>query len=162
VRFVVKQKILSLADSFVIYDENNYPAYKVEGKLFSFGDQLKMYDMNSGEQIYIEQKIFKFLPEYHFYEQGRRIAVVKKEFTFLKPRFNIESESGLYTVDGNFLGYNFQILKDGIVVARVDKVFFSFRDTYSVEILSKEDQGFLLAICIVIDQTLHDRNHNNH
>lgn len=161
-RFIVKQRILSLSDSFVIEDENGHPAYQVKGKLFSFGDQLTLYDLSNQKQIYIEQKLFKFLPEYHFFEQGRRVAVVKKEFTFFKPRFNIESEFGSYTIEGNFLGYNFQILKDSRVVARVDKEFFSLRDTYSVEISPGEDQGFLLAICIVIDQTLHDSNHNNH
>ena len=60
------------------------------------------------------------------------------------------------------LAYNFRILKDGRVVARVDKAFFSFRDTYAVDISPGEDEGFLLAVCIVIDQTLHDNNHNNH
>ena len=162
VRFIVKQRILSLSDSFVIKNENGQPAYQVEGKLFSFGDKLTLYDISNQKRIYIEQKLFKFLPEYHFFEQGRRVAVVKKEFTFFKPQFNIESESGHYTVEGNFLAYNFRILKNGIAVARVDKAFLAFRDTYSVEISPGEDQGFLLAVCIVIDQTLHDRNHNNH
>lgn len=162
VRFIVQQRILSLSDSFIIKNENGQSAYQVEGKLFSFGDKLTLYDINSQEHIYIEQKLFKFMPEYHFFKGGRRLAVVKKEFTFFKPQFNIESEFGHYIVEGNFLGYNFRILKDGAVVALVDKAFFSFRDTYSVEILPGEDPGFLLAVCIVIDQTLHDRNHNNH
>ena len=161
-KFMVKQKILSLSDSFVIHDEDNRPVYRVAGKLFSFGDQLTIYDMNNQEQIYIEQKLFKLLPEYHFFENGRQVAVVKKEFTFFKPKFNVESESGRYTIEGNLLGYNFRVLKDGIVVAQVDKAFFAFRDTYSVEVSPGEDQRFLLALCIIIDQTLHDRNHNNH
>lgn len=161
-RFIIKQKILSLSDSFVVHDENNNPAYKVVGRLFSLGDQLTIYDMNNQEQIYIQQKIFKLLPEYHFFRQGRRVAIVKKEFTFFKPRFNIESEYGSYDVEGNFFGYNFSILKERSTVARVDKAFFAFRDTYSVDIPSGEDNVFLLAICIIIDQTLHDNNHNNH
>ena len=162
VKFVVKQKILSLSDSFVIHDENNHPVYKVVGRLFSLGDQLTLYDMNNQEQVYIEQKLFKLLPEYHFFENRQRVAMVKKEFALFKPKFNIESEYGHYTVEGNFLAYNFRILKDGVVVAQIDKMFFAFKDTYTVEISSNEKYGFLLAICIVIDQTVHDRNHNNH
>lgn len=161
VKFIIKQKILSLSDSFVIHDENKNPAYKVEGRLFSFGDKLKIYNMNNEEQVYIEQKLFKLLPEYHLFEKGQRVAVVKKEFTLFKPRFNIESISGPYTVDGNLFAYNFRVLKEGVVVARVDKAFFAFRDTYSVDISSGQDEGFLLAVCIIIDQILHDNNHNN-
>lgn len=160
-RFIVKQKILSFSDAFVIRDENNNPVYQVQGKLFAFGDKLRIYDMNSQEQIYIEQKLFKLLPEYHLFENRRRVAIVKKGFNLFKPRFSIESELGYYTVEGNFFAYNFKILKDGVVVARVDKAFFSFRDTYSVEIAPGENPVLLLAMCIVIDQTLHDDNHNN-
>lgn len=160
-RFVVKQRILSFSDSFVIYDENKRPAYRVEGKLFAFGDKLKIYDMNNRQQVYIEQKLFRLLPEYHLYENRKRVAVVKKGFTLLRPRFSIESQSGSYTVKGNVFAYNFRILKEGSVVARVDKAFFAFKDTYSVEIAPGEDEALLLAMCIVIDQTLHDDNHNN-
>lgn len=160
-KFVIKQKILSLADSFVIHDERNRPIYKVAGRLFAFGDQLTIYDMENRKQIYIQQKIFKLLPEYHLFEQGEKVAVVKKGFTLLKPKFNIESKLGRYTVKGNLFAYNFKILKDGVVVARINKAFFAFKDTYSVDISQGEDYGLLLAICIIIDQTLHDNNHNN-
>ena len=160
-RFSVKQKILSFSDSFVIHDENNKPVYKVAGKLFAFGDKLRIYDMNNQERVYIEQKLFKLLPEYHLFGKGERLAVVKKEFTLFKPRFNITSTTGLYTVEGNLFSYNFRILKEGSVVAKVDKAFFAFRDTYSVDIPAGEDEALLLAVCIVIDQTLHDKNHNN-
>lgn len=161
-KFIVKQKILSFSDSFVIYDEDESPVYKVIGKLFAFGDQLTIYDMNDEEQIYIKQKIFKLMPQYHFFKQGRKIAVIKQKFTFLKPKFNIESDLGSFKIEGNLLSYNFKILKDNAVIARVDKAFFAIRDMYAVDIAPGEDEGFLLALCIIIDQTLHDRNHNNH
>lgn len=160
-KFIIKQRIFSFADSFVIYDENNRPAYQVEGKLFTFGNKLRIYDMNNQEQVYIEQKLFKLLPEYHLFEKGQRVAIVKKEFTFFKPRFNITATSGNYTVEGNPFAYNFRIVQDGRVVARVDKAFFAFKDTYAVDIEPGADEGLLLAMCIVIDQTLHDNNHNN-
>lgn len=160
-RFIVKQKIFSLSDSFIINDENNNPAYKVMGRLFALGDQLNIYSVKNNEQIYIQQKIFKLLPEYHLFKDGSCVAIIKKEFTFFKPNFNISSERGSYKVSGDFLGYNFNVLKENRKVASVSKAFFSFRDTYAVDICPSEDQIFLLAVCIVIDQTLHDRNHNN-
>ena len=160
-RFIIKQRLLSFADSFVIHDENKQPVYRVEGKLFAFGDKLRIYDMNNQEQVYIEQKLFKLLAEYHLFQKGVRVAVVKKAFTLFRPKFDIQSQNGNYTVEGNLFAYNFRILKEGFVVATVDKAFFAFRDTYSVDIAPGEDEGLLLAMCIVIDQTLHDNNHNN-
>ncbi len=160
-KFFIKQRMLSFSDSFVIRDEKKRPAYTVQGKLFAFGDKLKLYDMNNQERIYIEQKLFRLLPEYHLYENGKRVAVVKKGFTLLTPKFSIQSDSGSYKVKGNLFAYNFTIAKEGAVVARVRKALFAFRDSYSVEISPGEDEALLLAMCIVIDQTLHDDNHNN-
>ena len=44
-RYVMRQKLLSLADSFTIKDENERDAYFVKGKLFSFGDKLSFQDV---------------------------------------------------------------------------------------------------------------------
>ncbi|MDR5658495.1 hypothetical protein RH915_03230 [Serpentinicella sp. ANB-PHB4] len=52
--------------------------------------------------------------------------------------------------------------KNGKYVASVNKKWLSFADTYMTDIADDEDQPFMLALVIVIDQVLHDRNHNNH
>ena len=160
-RFIIKQKFFSFGDSFVIKDEMGNPHFQVQGKVFSFGDKLRLYDMQGNEVVYIEQKLFKLLPEYTIYYKGMPAAKVKKEFTFFKPRFNIESFIGNYTIEGNFWGMDFNVLKNGRIVAQVSKSWFSFRDTYGVDIADGEDNAFILALVIVIDQVIHDNNHNN-
>ena len=160
-RFMIKQKIFSFGDNFVINDEMGNPHYQIKGKVFSFGDKLRIYDMQGNELVYIEQKLFKLLPEYTIYYNGSPAAKVKKEFTFFKPRFNIESFIGNYTIEGNFWGMDFNILKEGRIAAQVSKKWFAFRDTYGVDISEDEDYAFMLALVIVIDQVIHDNNHNN-
>lgn len=160
-RFIVRQKIFSFGDSFTINDEMGNPCFRVQGKVFAIGDKLRMYDMQGNELVYIEQKLFKLLPEYTIYYNGMPAARVKKEFTLFKPRFNIESFIGNYTIEGNFWGMDFNVLKDGRIAARVSKSWFSLRDTYGVDISDEEDYAFILALVIVIDQVIHDNNHNN-
>lgn len=160
-RYQIKQKFFSFGDNFTIKNENNQDQFIVRGKVFSFGDKLRVEDLAGNELIYIEQKIFRFLPEYHFYSYGRLIAVVKKELTFFKPKFYINSELGYYQIEGDFFGHEFRILKDGRVVVTVSKKWFSFTDTYMVDVNDNENQAFMLALVIVIDQVLHDDNRNN-
>jgi len=160
-RFVVKQKILTFSDDFIIYDQNKRPAYKVYGQLFTLGNKLTIHSMGNGDEIYIKQKIFKLLPEYHLYRNGVNLAVIRKDFTFFKPKFSIDSPSGYYKVSGDFFNYNFKISKDGRIVTTVGKKFFAMKDTYTVDIVEGEDESLLLAMCIVIDQVFHDNNHNN-
>jgi len=155
-RFKIREKIFSFGDNFTIRDEYDQDKYYIKGKVLSLGDKLRLYSINDEELIYIEQKLFKFLPEFNLYSGGKNIAKVKKEFTFFKPRFNIESDLGSYRVEGDFLSHEFTIIKNDSVVVNVSKRWFSFSDTYGVEIDDSENQAFMLALVIVIDQVLHD------
>lgn len=159
--YKIRQKIFSFGDNFIIKNQYDEDCFIVRGKVFALGDKLRIEDLNGNELIYIEQKIFKLLPEYNIYREGKHLARVKKEFTFFKPRFYIESSNGNYTIEGNFLSRSFEIYKENKVVASVDKRWFSFADTYETNIADDEDQTFMLSLVIVIDQVLHDNNHNN-
>lgn len=159
--YKVQQKIFSFADNFTIKNQYDEDCFIVRGKIFTLGNKLKIEDLQGRELVYIEQKLFRFFPEYNIYLEGQHLARVKKEFTFLKPRFNIQSSMGNYKIDGNFISHNFAIYKGEEIVARIDKKFFAFADTYAVDIADTENQPFMLALVIVIDQVLHDNNHNN-
>lgn len=161
-RYQIRQRIFSLGDNFVIKGENDEPRFIVKGKVLSFGDKLSLQDLNGNELFYIEQKLFKFLPEYYIFHNGMNVANVKKEFSFFKPKFHIESQYGTYSMEGDIFGHDFNVLKDGRTAAYVSKKWFAFSDTYGVDIDDHEDQAFLLALVIVIDQVIHDSDgHNN-
>jgi uncharacterized protein YxjI len=155
-RYLIKQKIFSFGDNFAIKDELEQDRYIVRGKVFSFGDKLKIEDLNGNVLFYIEQQIFRFLPEYYIYAGDQQMAVVKKQLSFFTPKFIIDSVYGSYDIQGNIFGYDFQIYKDGRMVAVINKKWFAFSDSYGVEIEDGEDHAFLLTLAIVIDQVLHD------
>lgn len=159
-KFVIKQRVFSLADSYTIKDEMENDRYNVQGTFFSLGKKLTIYDMSGNEAVYIEQKLFRFLPEFDIYIRGDYAAKVKKEFTLFSSRFDIESSMGQYTADGDFLGLDFTIYKSGQPAAYVSKKFFAWSDTYGVDILEGEDEAFILALVIVIDEVVHDNRNN--
>jgi Uncharacterized conserved protein len=155
-KFVIKQRVFSFGDSFVIKDEMENERYIVRGQVFSFGDKLTIYDMAGNEVVYIEQKLFRFLPEYDIYLNGQYAARVKKEFTLFSNNFDIDSTVGQFTVEGDFFGLDFTIYKNGSPSAYVSKQFFSWSDTYGVDIMDGENEALILALVIVIDQVVHD------
>jgi len=159
-RFIVKQRIFSFGDNFTIKDEAGNDCFTVRGKVFALGDKLRIYDMQGHELFYIEQRLFRFLPEYTIYQFGRPVATVKKQFSLFKPRFNIWSAYGDFTIEGNFLGMDFSIYKNGEHVAQVSKRWLAWGDTYGVDIADDENYAFILALVIVIDQVIHGENHN--
>ncbi|MEX1376078.1 MAG: LURP-one-related family protein [Eubacteriales bacterium] len=155
-RVSIKQKIFSFGDKFSVNAEDGTPIIFVEGKVFTVGNKLNVYDANGDELFYIEQKLFKLLPEYRIFSGGQEVAFLKREFTILKPKINITSTYGNFSIEGNFIGYNFNIFKDGNVVGTVSKKFVAFSDTYTLDIFGEENVPFLITLTIVIDQILHD------
>lgn len=160
-RYVINQKIFAFGDDFSIKDYTEREVYFVKGKVFSIGDKLKLYDCQGQEVINIRQKVFAFLPEYYIDLYGQEVARVKKQFTLFSQKFDIDSTLGTFEVCGNIFAHNFEIYKNGTIVAEVSKKWLAIRDSYTVDIDESENHAFILALCIVIDQVLHDNNKNN-
>lgn len=160
-KFLIKEKIFTFADRFDIEDEYGNSQYKVVGEIFTFGNKLRLFDINGREIIYIEQKLFRFLPEYHIYKLGNLVAKINKEFTFFTPHFQIESNYGDLTIEGDVFRHEFNILRNGQVIAWISKKWISLSDTYSIDILEGEDEAFLLSIVITLDQIFYDGKKKN-
>ncbi|TYQ12961.1 UNVERIFIED_CONTAM: uncharacterized protein YxjI [Acetivibrio alkalicellulosi] len=155
-RYIVRQKIFSLRDSFTIKDEFENDVYIVKSQLLSFGNKLRIFDTQENELCFIEQQLFRLMAEYNIYTEGELSATVKKKFALFKNDFDITSSKGQYYVDGSLFAYEFNIYKDGKLVGSVSKKYFSFSDTYGVEINDEEDQLLILALVIVIDMVCHN------
>ena len=56
---------------------------------------------------------------------------------------------------GNFTDHEYEIKRDGDVVATISKKWFRVRDTYGVEIRQGEDEPLLLAVTVAIDEMSH-------
>ena len=158
-RYIIRQKVFSLGDSFNIKDEAGNDIFIVRSQLLSFGQKLRIFDLLDNELCYIEQKLFKFMPEYDIYVGGELIANVKKKFALLKHDFDITGVATQYYIEGDFLAHEFNIIKGDQRIAQVSKAFFTFTDTYGVDVDNSADQVGTLALAIVIDMVCHDKDH---
>lgn len=159
--YKIRQKIFSFGDKFTIKDMNDNDIYYVQGKVFTIGNKLSIFDLQNRELVYIEQRLFRFLPEYHIYMNKAHVAMVKSQFSFFRQKLYIQSDLGRFDVDGSVFAYDFNVRKDGRIVATVTKKFFSLSDTYHVSVDDGEDQVLMLALVIVLDQIYHDGDHNS-
>jgi uncharacterized protein YxjI len=155
-KYAIKQKLFSLAESFTIKDQQGNDAFMVKGKLFSLKRQLRLLDMSENELCLIKQKLFKLMPQYDIFAGGQLRANVRKNFALFRNNFTIAAGAEVFTVEGNFVGFEFSIMKSGSKVAHISKKFFAWTDTYGVDILEGEDAVLLLAIAIIIDMVCHN------
>jgi uncharacterized protein YxjI len=116
--------------------------------------------------IKIHQELMCLHPTYKILsardgDSDRELAIVKKKFSFFHKKFDIESVYGDYNIEGlDMIAHSFVITKQGQIVATINRKFFTMADTYGVEIISSEDQAFILALAIVIDQVIEENRQN--
>ena len=157
-KYIIKQKIWSLKDRFSIKDDQENDRFFVNAKFFTIGKKLHLEDIHGNELFYLEQKLFKFLPVYEIYKSGQLFSVLKKKLTFLKPRIEIDQNGTPYHIAGDVFSHEFTISRNNTLVASVSKKWFAFSDTYGVDIVSGENEAFIIALVICIDQIIYDKN----
>lgn len=148
-RLLFKQRLFSWLDSYDIYNEAGEPVYTVQGQL-AWGHCLKIFDVAGRELGTVKEKVFTVFPTFEIYLGEQYMGCINKEFSFLKPRFNIECNG--WTVDGNWLEWDYRILDPaGREVAVVSKELFHWADTYVLDITQPQDALCVLMLVLAID-----------
>ena len=162
-RYVMREKIFSFGDDFTIKDETGVDRFKVDGKVFTIGNKLSFQDMSGRELAFIQQKLLSFAKKYEIYRDGALAAVVKKElFTLFRCKFVVDVPGpDDLEAKGNFLEHEYEFTRGGRVVGGCSKRWFSWSDTYGVEVAPGEDDVLILASSVVIDMICHadDKDH---
>jgi uncharacterized protein YxjI len=163
-RFLLKQKLFSLGDDYYIKDESGRDVYFVDGKMLSIGDQLSFQDLHGNELAYIKQRVLSFGKTYEISRGGEVVAVVKKAvFTLVHHRFSVDVPGpDDLEAQGSFTDHEYTITRGGTVVATVSKAWFSWTDSYGIEIADGEDAVLILACAVVIDEACHPDDGKRH
>ena len=156
-RYMMRQKWLSLGDDFFIQDEHGNDVFFVDGKAFCLGDQLSFQDLAGNELAFIKQRLLAWGPTYEIYKGGQLQAVVTKElFSFFKCRFTVDVPGpDDLEAEGDFMDHEYVFNRAQSPVATVSKQWFTWTDTYGVEIAEGEDDILILAATVVIDMACH-------
>jgi uncharacterized protein YxjI len=162
-RYVMRQKFWSWGDDFTIRDESGRDVFRVDGRAFSWGDKLSFQDTAGQELAFIRQKLLSWGPTYEIESQGRLLAVVKKKlFTLLRCRFLVDVPGpDDLEAQGDFLDREYTFERGGKRVAEVSKRWFTWTDTYGVDIAEGEDDVLILATAVVIDMVCHQESNRS-
>ena len=156
-RYVMKEKLFAWGDDFTIQDEHGRDVFFVDGKALSFGDQLSFQDMQGNELAFIKEKVFAWGKTFEIHRSGTLAAVVKKElFTLFKCHFTVDVPGpNDLEAHGDFLDHEYEFRRGDETVAAVSKQWFSWADTYGVDVADGEDAVLILASAVVVDQACH-------
>ena len=148
-----KQKVYSWRDQGSVKNEAGEDVYFVEGEVFSLGKKLHLCDMTGNEIAYIQQKVWSWKPRFFVFLQGIQAAEIVKEFTFLRPKYSILGPG--WHCEGDVMGHDYEIFTDsGRSIVRVHKVWFSWGDSYELDVADERDEALALAVVLAIDAVL--------
>lgn len=155
-KLLFKQRFFSWLDSYDIYNEAGETVYTVKGQ-FAWGHCLKILDANGCEIGTVKERVFTWMPKFEMYAGNRYMGCISKEFTFFKPKFNIDCNG--WHIDGNWFEWDYTIMNaSGHSVARVSKQPLNWTDTYVIDVHNPNDALCALMLVIAIDAEKCSRN----
>jgi uncharacterized protein YxjI len=145
----IKQKVFSLSGKFTVKNQQEEDVYYVEGSFMQIPKTFSIMNVTRNEVARITKKTFSFLPKFFVEVNGREVLTIKKEFSFFRARYTIDA-AGI-EVHGNWLDMDFQVSQHGEVVGTVSKEWFTWGDSYKVQILNEEMETIIIALVVAID-----------
>ncbi|MBN1579754.1 MAG: LURP-one-related family protein [Anaerolineae bacterium] len=161
-RYVMKQKVVTLRDRFAIYDEHGDRIYQAKGKLVSVGDKLTLRSTGGKKLASIRQKVVSLIPRYHIRRGGKLQAVIKKRaFTAIKDKFKVTMRDGSpdLQITGNMLDHEYTVWRKGKKVAKITKKWVAFGDSYGIEVQDGQDDILILCCAVIVDMICHRGAH---
>ena len=153
----IKQRVFSWSDTYDVYDESGEARYYVRAEILAFGHQIHVYDKVSGREVgSIHQKLLTFLPQFEIVIDGRPMGTIRRELSFFKPVYTVDFRG--WTVEGDFLGWDYTASCNGRQVLSVSKELFTWGDTYVMRYHDIGDEIPGLLLTIAIDAANCDRN----
>ncbi|WP_322172851.1 LURP-one-related/scramblase family protein [Acutalibacter caecimuris] len=148
-KLLFKQRMFSWLDSYDIYYEDGSVAYTVKGQL-AWGHCLKIFDPQGYELGTVQERVLTWLPKFELYMGQQYMGCISKEFTFFKPKYNIECNG--WQVQGDMWEWNYTILgPQGDLIAAVSKELWNWTDTYIIDVAFPDDALCALMFVLAID-----------
>jgi uncharacterized protein YxjI len=151
-RYQMREKLLAIGDDFWIENESGDKIYKVNGKAVRFRQTFILEDHDGNELAKIQERKLSVRDKMHI-ECGDTEATVHKAMLGIRDRYTIDPDNGKdMHAHGNFVSHEYEIEQDGETIATISKKWFRVRDTYGVEIAANQNQPFILAVTVCVDE----------
>jgi uncharacterized protein YxjI len=157
-RYKIRQNLISIGDDFWIENEDGQKVFKVDGKVLRIRKTLMFEDAHGKRLAQIQERLLAIKDTMAIEDaNGDQVAVIKKALIApLRDRWSVSVKNGPdLDVQGNILDHEYTIKHGWDRVAEVSKKWFTFTDTYGVEIDPGQNDILILCIAIAIDMMAH-------
>jgi uncharacterized protein YxjI len=152
----LKNKFASISGSSSVTDEAGNVKYTIKGKVFSF-TRKKFIVNENGETLYIvRNKWFRFFHYSSFVLDQNEEIIMKITKNVFTHHYKTEGYTSNISIDGNFIGWDFDVKRDGEVIGIVNREFTVLIDSFKIEAYKKEDEPLIIALVVALDNIADD------
>lgn len=148
-RLLIKQRVFSWSDTYDVYDEDGNAKYFVKAEFLSLEHRLHVYDQMDREVGLIKEKLLTFLPVFEIEVNGVQQGRIEQRFSLFKPKYEVDFNG--WRVEGDFLGWDYDVYSGCSAVIHITKEWLHWGDTYVIDILNPSDELMGLLLVIAID-----------
>ena len=157
-RYKIRQNLISIGDDFWIENAEGRKTFKVDGKVLRIRKTLVFEDAQGKKLAQIQQRLLAMRDTMAVDDaEGNEIAKIQK--ALISPfvdRWSVKVKNGEdLSVTGSILDHEYTIKQGKVKVAQVSKKWFSFTDTYGVEVEAGQNDILILAVAVAIDMMAH-------
>lgn len=148
-KLLIKQRVFSWSDTYDVYDEDDNAKYFVKAEFLSIGHRLHVYNQNNQEIGLIKERLLTFLPVFDIEVNGVQQGTIEKRFSLFTPKYEVNFNG--WRVEGDFLGWNYNVYSACSPVIHITKELLHWGDTYVIDIPNPSDELMGLLLVIAID-----------
>ncbi len=146
-KFILKQKMMALTDTFDVLDEKGKKVYGSEQGIFLDSFTTKIVDASGKEVAQLEEKVHIIgSNDFRIIMDEKLMGTVSRSPKGIIDRYEIE-ELGWYT-EGSLLSKKCEIFSPVGNIARINKKMMALTDTYEVNV--EDPRDVLMVICMMI------------
>lgn len=144
-KLYIKQAVFTLGESFTVKDENGFDVFYVKGSFLSIPKSFKIYDVNQNQVASIDRHLITFLGGYDIKTNNESVTLLRQMALFTQA-YKIKGID--WKLRGDFLNFNYQVVSGNRLIMQLKKHWFTWGDSYELNIV--DDNDAILALCIAI------------
>lgn len=157
----IKQKVFKITDHYPVLDESGKVCYLVDQDFKFFGNTVHVSDPDGRHLFTVDKEILTFLPRFVVnFADGRSISL-KSRFTVFRKIIDIGPDNLGLRLEGDFFNKDFGLFKAGNLLASIHKKWFTWGDTYELQVINNQFEELFLAVVIAVDCIIDNENSSN-
>ncbi|CAL6055658.1 LURP-one-related_family protein [Hexamita inflata] len=155
----MQEKMFGFQTEFFIKNQAGQDCFIVFSKLFSFTQKHSLLNVLRQEILSVENKVFSWLPTFYVKQNEQLSLTIKQECSCFSQQLTITGLKN-WKVVGDYFAHDFQIFENGQVVARMSKAWFTWGDSFLIEVYNNTQPEYVIAVVMGIHRII-EKNRKN-